>query len=158
MYLYEVPPSGDRANLAGSFGQSGSLRRFSPEELVLSASDALAVLRFFWPNEANNLGSVTDADRGFAQALLVEAVDASCTMGVAESIYKKFLMKVPTSFKEIAKSAARIALEAIKNRWLKRCGSITAADVKIYESVRATLARSFRAVLLLRLQTGELTY
>jgi hypothetical protein len=101
---------------------------------------------------------VTDRDREFAQGLLLEAVDASCTMGIVESIYKRFFLKVPTSFRSILKSAAAIALQAIKQRWLKRCSDVSPANVKIYESIRGKLALNFRTVMELRLQTGELTY
>jgi len=163
MYLYELPKSADATELplglSGSLGQSGSLRHFSGSELILSGPETAAVFRFFWPDiDVARLGGITDADRGFAQALLVEAVDASCTMGIAESLYRRFFLKVPTSFTSILKSAAAVALQAIQNRWFKRCTNVTSADVKIYESVRKTLALNFRSVMQLRLQTGELTY
>src|SRR6266481_3925863 len=100
MYLYESPEFPESPGLrgggfAGPFGQSGSLRHFSPSELVLSPDNALAVLRFFWPDmDLSGLGGVTDSDRDFAQGLLLEAVDASCTMEITESIFTKFYLKV----------------------------------------------------------------
>jgi len=161
MYLYESPEFPESPGLrgggfAGPFGQSGSLRHFSPSELVLSPDDALAVLRFFWPDmDLSGLGGVTDSDRDFAQGLLLEAVDASCTMEITESIFTKFYLKVPKSFGSILKSAADIAVKAIKNRWLGKCKKIDPAKVKIYESVRKTLARNFATVMRLRLQIGS---
>jgi len=165
MYLYEIPQyPGDEgrmqaSSLAGTLGQTGKLRRFSPSELILSPEDTVAVLRFFWPEmDMNRLGPVTGGDQEFAQGLLLEAVDASCTMGIVESIFKKFYLKVPTSFRSILKSAASIAAQAIANRWFKRCSNIDPNKVKIYESIRKTLARNFRTVMQLRLDTGDLTY
>ncbi len=164
MYLYEAPHvrngEGMQAgSFAGAFGQSGKLRRFSPSDLVLSPQDSVAVLRFFWPElDMSRLGPVASSDQEFAQGLLLEAVDASCAMGITESIFKKFYLKVPTSFGSILKSAASIAAQAIANRWFKRCSNIDPAKIKIYESIRNTLARNFRTVMQLRLDTGELTY
>jgi len=79
-------------------------------------------------------------------------------MGIVESIYRRFYLKVPTSFGSILKSAAAIALQAIQNHWLKKCHEIDPAKVKIYESIRRTLALNFHTAMQLRLQTGELTY
>jgi hypothetical protein len=100
------------------------------------------------------LGPISDSDRDFAQGLLLEAVDASCTMEVAESLFTKFYLKVPKTFSSILKSAADIAVKAIKNRWLGKCKKIDPAEVKIYESVRKTLARNFVTEMRLRVQTG----
>jgi hypothetical protein len=165
MYIYEISeyPEAEGqirgCGLAGPLGQTGKLRHFSPSELVLSPEDTVAVLRFFWPEmDLTSLGAVTDSDRDFAQGLLLEAVDASCTMETTESIFKKFYLKVPTSFGSILKSAAAIAAKAIENRWSGRCRKIDPAKVRIYESVRKTLARNFVTVMRLRLQTGELMY
>src|SRR5712691_265667 len=123
MYFYEISgfPDLERqleaGGLAGPFGETGKLRHFSPSELVLSPEDTVAILRFFWPEmDLSRLGTVTGSDREFAQGLLLEAVDASCTMGIVESIYRRFYLKVPTSFGSILKSAAAIAAQAIRNR------------------------------------------
>jgi len=165
MYLYDAQKYGScqdslaLPDFSGPFGQSGDLRRFSPDELVLSPDDTVKVLRFFWPDaDVSRLGPITDADRGFAQALLLEAIEASCTMGIVESIYKKFFLKVPTTFSSIARSVAAIVVQALKNRWFKRCSNIQSADAKVYESIRSRLALNFRSVIQLRMNTGELTF
>ena len=162
MYLYEVDdtqrPTGTRS-LAGALGETGRLKRFAPSELTLSPEETLAVYRFFWPDKNfGGIGAITDMDREFAQALLVEAIDASCTMGIVEDIYNRFFMKVPGSFKDIAKSAVKIAAKAIAARWFGRCRLTDPSKARIYESIRRTLALKFRTVIDLRLSTGELTY
>src|SRR5262245_49652996 len=150
MYLYSsnfgyrIPRATLSPPFAGTFGETGSLRRFSQSELILSPDETVAVLQFFWPDkDLRGLGPITDGDREFAQALLLEAVDASCTMGVVESIYRRFFMKVPGSFKSILRSAMKVVGEAVRQRWFKRCRDLNAARAKVYESVRASLARNF---------------
>ncbi|MBZ5701863.1 MAG: hypothetical protein LAN84_08445 [Acidobacteriia bacterium] len=162
MYLYEVNgaqrPAATPA-LAGALGEAGSLKHFAPSELTLSPEETLAVYRFFWPDlNFSGLGALTDKDREFAQALLVEAIDASCTMGVVEDIYNRFFMKIPGSFKDIAKSAMKIAARAIAARWFGRCRLTDPGQARIYESIRRTLALKFKTVIVLRLSTGELDY
>lgn len=161
MYLYEnsrLPRLGGRMQIEGfawPVGQTGQLRHFSPSELVLSPEDTVAVFRFFWPEmDLSGLGPITDSDREFAQGLLLEAVDASCTMEITESIFNKFYLKVPKDFGSIFKSAASIAAKATANRWLGKCKKIDPSKVKIYDSVRKTLARNFVTVMRIRLQTG----
>jgi hypothetical protein len=146
--------------LGGWLGQGGQLRQFQPKEVVLDDAETLAVLRFFWPGRERELRAmtVTTADRAFAQALMVEAADASLTMGVMETVYRRFFGRVPRSFGSIASSMLKVLRKAVHNRWLRSSKEFDAAKVKIYENVRATLARNFRSVLELRLQTGELVY
>jgi hypothetical protein len=162
MYLYEVdntPRPVGASSLAGALGGTGKLKHFAPSELVLSPEETLAVYRFFWPDKNfSGIGALTDKDREFAQALLVEAIDASCTMGIVEDIYNRFFMKIPGSFKDIAKSAVKIAAKAIAARWFGRCRLTDPSKARIYESIRRTLARNFRTVIELRLSTGELDY
>jgi hypothetical protein len=148
------------APLGGWLGQAGQLRQFKPDEVVLDDAESLAVLRFFWPEKERHLQAmtVTLADRAFAQALMVEAADTSLTMGLMEEVYRRFFGRVPSSFRSIAKSMLKILRKAVHNRWLRSSKEFDAAKVKIYENVRATLARSFRSVLEVRLQTGELVY
>jgi hypothetical protein len=160
MYLYEYEPQPTRSappfGFAG-FGESGQLRRFSPQELQLDVDETRNTLKFFWPEKAGEIDQlqINDADREFAQGLLVEAIDASYPMGIMEQVYRRFFLRVPTSFKSIAKSAVKIALYAIRQRWLRRTQSLTSDQVKIYENVRVTLARNFRSVFEIRLQTGS---
>lgn len=166
MYLYDVEDlrsAGGRLRgapgFAGALGETGKLKRFAPSELTLTPEETLAVYRFFWPDmNFSGLGAITDKDREFAQALLVEAIDASCTMGIVEDVFHRFFMKIPASFKDIAKSAMKIAAKAIAARWFGRCRLTDPGKARIYENVRVSLARNFRSVIDERRMGGELTY
>ncbi len=166
MYLYEVemPRSRDRMNhtplpLGGFLGESGELKKFNPSELVLTTQEAIAVLKFFWPEkDLRPLGTITDADRGFAQGLLLEAIDASNSKGIVEDIYRTTFMKVPTSFRSLRNMAIKLAKKALAHGWFKRTPDVRSEDLKVYESVRRTIAQKFVRVIDLRLQTGNLIY
>jgi hypothetical protein len=133
------------------------LKRFSGSELLLSQEQAWKVLRFFWPETSTQPGSLTQSDVGFAQGLLVEAVDGSYNMGFVEQVFQSFYMKVPTSFADIRGIVKEFAKSALKH-WFRHATGADLKDPKIYESVRATLARNFRSAWRLRQETGELTY
>jgi hypothetical protein len=49
------------------------------------------------------------------------------------------------------------AICAAKPQWLRRTRAITPDQVKIDENIRVTLARDFRSVFEIRLQTGSYT-
>jgi hypothetical protein len=159
-YLTDPPMALERAAevLAEQLG-TGQLLHFTPEETELDDEETLAVLAFFWPDvDLSTLGQITDQDRSFAQALLIEAADASHSMGIVEAIYRHFFMKVPTSFKSIGKALLKVAKKAVTEKWFKRVKTVAEAEkVQIYESVRVTLQRNFRTVFTLRRTTGELT-
>jgi hypothetical protein len=159
MYLYEVSSAGRPAQGLAGLAETGKLRHFSPSEIVLTPDETRDVLRFFWPEtDFDRLGPLTDRDREFAQALLLEAVDASCSMNVVENIYRSFFMKVPGSFAQIRKAAVKIARKAIEDRLFGRCKNLDLAKVRIYESIRRTIALKHRSSWEIRQQGGELTY
>jgi hypothetical protein len=133
------------------------LKNFEKSEIKLSQEEAWNVIRFFWPAASASPGDLTDADRSFAQGLLVEAIDGSYNMGFVELLFKSFYMKVPNSFDQIGSMVKSFAKAALKH-WFKHATQADLADPKIYESVRATLARNFSTVWRIREQTGELIY
>jgi hypothetical protein len=139
---------------------AGALMHFAPANVVLGADEATAVFRFFWPDsDVTTLSAITDADREFAQALLVEAADASHSMGIVETLYRTFFAKVATSFGDVRNMLKKVARKAIEDRWFTRIKSVEDAEKQeIYESVRVTLSRNFRSAWDLRRQNGELTY
>ncbi len=144
--------------LADQLG-SGQLLHFTPEELELDEEDTLAVFAFFWPDmDLTTLGPITDQDRSFAQALMIEAADMSHAMGIVDAIYKTFFMKVPTSFKSIRNALVKLGKKAIEDGWFKKIKTVEEAEkVQIYESVRTRLQANFVTVMRLRRATGELT-
>jgi hypothetical protein len=141
----------------GQYGQTGTLQKFSPSELLLDEADTRAVLRYFWPDKARQIDSapVTDEMRGFAQGLIVEATDASLTMAITKTIFERFFMRRTRSLKSIAKSAGKVIQQAWRSQRMRN-KQINLDLVMIYDSVRVTLARNFRTELELMLMGVEL--
>lgn len=134
------------------------LRHFAPNEIYLSQSDASAILHFFFPHEQNpDSGALTDEDRGFAQAMLLEAIDKSYAMSFVQDIYDVFYGKVPTGFDAIKDMLKDFAKKAAKT-WFDHATGKDLEDPKIYTAVKAALTANFRSVWVIRLKTGELTY
>ena len=130
------------------------LRRFTPNEVRLDAQKAFDILRFFFQhNTSINISQITIEDRAFAQALLVEAVDASFHMGFIESIFTNAMSLTP-SVKDIIKDLLKYAAQS----WFRHATGQDLSDPKIYESVRSTLVRNFRSVWSMRTQIGETSY
>ncbi len=132
------------------------LQHFAPGEIVISNDQAQTVLNFFWPQKADTV-SLTDADVGFAQALLLEAIDDSYSMGYVQILYDQFFMRPLPSMEKVREAAKEFAKKAIKH-WFKHATQKDLENPKIYESVRARMAAQYRSMWEIRLQTGELTY
>lgn len=134
-----------------------NLQHFGESEIKLSQQDAFSILRFFWLEPGLLPQQLTIQDRGFAQALLVEAIDRSYEMGFVEILFRNFYGKIPTSFsaiRDLVKSFARAAAK----HWFKHATGKDLEDPKIYESIRCKIAVNFRSVWKIRLETDELTY
>jgi hypothetical protein len=129
-----------------------ALRHFASDELVLSPEQTKEVLSMFWPNQRNAIGtlSITDADRSFAQALLVESVNANRSIGVVEGLFRTFYRPNPSALSAIM----AVVAVARRRNWLSD-NSINPNTFKLYDAVRVTLARNFRTEIELRIQTGE---
>jgi hypothetical protein len=136
---------------------SAELRRFAPDELYLNQEQAWRVIRFFWPETDIAPGSLSDNDRQFAQGLLIEAIDSSYQMGFVEIIFRTFAYKVAPSFDQLKDMVKSFVKKAAKH-WFRHATGKDLQDPQIYESIRKTIARNFRTVWVLRMQTGELTY
>jgi hypothetical protein len=134
-----------------------SLRHFSADELIFDQQECFAILRFFFIDVGIQAASLTVRDRSFAQALLVEAVDASYRMGFVEIVFDTFFGKTPVSMAAVRKLAQRF-LRQTAEHWFRHATRDNLSDPKIYESVRATLARNARSAWRVRLATDELTY
>lgn len=134
-----------------------NLRHFSTDELLFDEQECFEILRFFFIQPGIQAASLTTEDRSFAQALLVEAVDASYKMGYAEIIYETFFGKPAASLTAVRKMAQRF-LKKSAEHWFRHATKDNLRDPKIYDSVRVTIARNARSAWQIRLQTGELTY
>ena len=133
------------------------LRHFGPTELKLSPEQAQRVLRFFFPDQPIDAANLTTDDISFAQALLVEAIDASAHISFVEIIFDKAFIAIPTDYsiiKDIAKSLCR---QAVQN-WFRHVTGDDLRNPQIYAGVRNELARSSRSAWMTRMQTGDLLY
>jgi len=130
----------------------GTLKKFGPEELVLSHMEAWEVLVFFFGGNAGvKPGWLNDNDRSFAQALLIEAIEASSAMSWIETLWKSSV-KPNASVKGIIKALAK---KAAKD-WFKKATKGDLEDPEIYQSVKSSLTRNWRSAWEIRVQTdGE---
>lgn len=135
---------------------SAQLEHFSPDELRLNQQQALRVLKFFFPSTNLDPGTLTDEDRSFAQALLVEAINASAEMGYIKILFDK-MYTPPADFgfiKDIVKDMVKYGART----WYRHLRGKDFSDPQIYLTVRNQLSLNFRDVWQIRLLTGELTY
>lgn len=75
----------------------------------------------------------------------------------SDEIYLDQEQEIATSFGDIKSMVKQFLKQAVKH-WFKHATGKDLDDPKIYESVRATVARNFRSVWEIRMATGELTY
>lgn len=133
------------------------LRKFTPGEVFVTGQNAHSILRFFSIEPGILPQAMTVADRAFAQALLVEAIDASYEMGYAEAIFRSVFGKTPASLIGIAGILATLTIHSAAN-WFQHASASDLKDPQIYESVRVVIARNWATVWRIRLATGQLTY
>lgn len=127
----------------------GNLRKFSSLELVVSRDQAKEILTFFFGHVDLSTDQLTDADRSFAQALMVEALDASNNMSYVEALFRGSAS--PSS--SIITVAANIVRQSVVNWWRKKIEKVV-----IYDSVKNTITVNFKSVWAVRVATGELMY
>lgn len=150
--MYVLAP--DSRHTSGLAGPSAFLPCLQPRDAVLTADEAREVIEFFWPTKTlDALGPLRVDDRLFAQALLVEAIEASLAMSWVEKLFKTFYLKLPRSGRRVFRKVVQWALYTARSRRPPK--EIRFEEVGVYSNVRATLARNFRSTLDLRLQTGE---
>ncbi len=121
------------------------LREFKKDELVLDEKEARVVLKFIFADTSEPTIDglpMSDELRGFAQALLITAIDATYSVGLVEGLFRvtadptKGALKVIKGF---AKKAAK--------HWFKHAKASDLSDVRIYDFVRDELARRFKSEL-----------
>lgn len=129
------------------------LRHFSKSELLFDAQETREILTFFFPSDRVLIANakVTDSLRGFAQGLLVEAINTSYEMGWVEVLWKSTAspgIGVKKAIKKLAINGSKYWFKSVKNK-----GDLMHA--KIYESVRKALSLRFRSVLAIKLLTSN---
>ena len=118
------------------------LRQFNSEELILNEEETRIVLKFiFKPTDHELIDSLPMSDylRGFAQGLLLEAIDASYAVGYVKGLFRSTANPTKGAIsvlKSFGKKAAR--------HWFKHASRRDLRDVKIYDFVRNFIAERFR--------------
>lgn len=118
------------------------LRQFKVEELIFDEEETRIVLKFILePADHEFIESLTvnDEVRGFAQGLLVEAIDASYAVGFIDAIFRTTANPTKGAIK-ILKSFGRKAAQ----HWFKNASVHDLQDVKVYDFIRVNIANQFR--------------
>lgn len=130
------------------------LQHFSSEELLLTHMEAWQVLVWFFGGNGGTLpGWLTDEDRSFAQALLVEAIDKSAAVGIIRRIWESTVMP-PMTVKSLLGKIAKTGAKILWDR-LHHCKVEDFAKAKIYKMVKDKLTVNFRGAWRIRIETGE---
>lgn len=133
------------------------LSRFADSEVVLSPEDGYATIRFFFGQCTLPPQQLTLGDRKFAQALLVEGVNATYEMKYVEIIFDNFFLRVPPDFQNLPKLLEKVVKASAKN-WWTHATEEDLRNPKIYETVRRQIQQGFASTWENRVQTGELIY
>lgn len=117
-----------------------TLQKFTKSELLFNDKETKLILKFFFKRQHTRIDNivVTDKIRGFAQALLVEAVNASYALGFVESILRA-VSKPGNGFKKILTKFAKNAAK----HWLKQAKQDDIANIEIYEIVQMRVSVNF---------------
>lgn len=121
------------------------LQQFKPEQLLLDEEDTRIVLKFIFESvdhEFIDSLTIDDKTRAFAQGLLVEAIDASYSVGFVEALFRS-TANPGGGVKRVLKGFGRRAAA----QWFKNANVHDLQDVKVYDFVRHELARRFRTSL-----------
>ena len=123
-------------------GNYKQLRQFTSEELILNEKETRIVLKFiFKPTDHELIDSLPMSDylRGFAQGLLLEAIDASYAVGFVKGLFESTANPTKGAIKVIKSFGKKAA-----KHWFEHASRRDLQDVKIYDFVRNFIAERFR--------------
>lgn len=106
-------------------------------ELVFNDDETRQILKFFYPASAAGIANmtVTNDTRRFAQTLLIAAIDASYAMGYIQALGRT-VVHPGSGIKSLAK---KLGNRFVKH-WFKHATRENLLEVKIYDSVRNSIA------------------
>ncbi len=121
-----------------------NLRKFKKDELIFDDEETKVILRFIFKSRHNLISTleINDNIRGFAQGLLLEAVDASYALGFIHSLFGG-AFNPGVAAKKVFMKFSRKALK----HWFKHATAKDLIQIKIYDRVREQLESSFRSIL-----------
>ncbi len=120
------------------------LRQFTPEELLFNEEETRVILKFIFESthhEKIDSLPVSDYLRGFAQGLLLEAIDATYAIGFVVAI-----IKGANPIQGTIKLLKRFGKEASIG-WFKHASVHDMQNIKIYDFVRKEIGRRFTRAL-----------
>jgi hypothetical protein len=135
---------------------SSELQHFSGSDLRLDKEEARRTLKFFFPNQDIDHVNITDNDRSFAQALLIEAIDASAQIGYVKVLFDK--MYTPPADFGFIKDLAKALVKYGAVTWYRHLTGKDFSDPQIYLMVRVTIQNAWVEAWSIRLQTDEAVY
>lgn len=121
------------------------LKTFDSDEILLNEEEARTVLHFLFTDAERNLIDRLEMDekaRGFAQGLLVEAIDASYSIGYLETLFRSAANPAKGAVK-LLKSFAKKA----SKHWFKHASTSDLQKVRVYQFVVDHLATQFKSEL-----------
>lgn len=126
------------------------LKSFSADEILLSEEETKTALMFFWPSKSSTIDDVTvDFNlRAFAQGLLVEAIDATHSMGYLHQLVNALhSASLPPSNGSAAIKLIKSFAKKASAHWFRHANVSDLSKASIYETVRVSLARSFGRIM-----------
>jgi hypothetical protein len=130
------------------------LQKFKSDDILFSDKECWQILVFFFGgNSGISVNSLTDNDKSFAQAILIQVIDLSYSMGWIECLFKE-TMKLEPSIKGIVKALAK---KSVKD-WWKKTPLDKIEGQEIYLSVKNDLTRKWHTSWSMRLSTDEDVY
>ncbi|PAU82223.1 hypothetical protein CK501_03515 [Halovibrio salipaludis] len=121
------------------------LKSFDSDEILLDGEEARTVLYFIFTDAEKNLIDRLEMDekaRGYAQGLLVEAIDASYSIGYLEKLFRSAANPTKGAVK-LLKSFAKKA----SKQWFKHASASDLQNVRVYQFVVDHLATQFKSEL-----------
>ncbi|WDE03451.1 hypothetical protein SG34_018905 [Thalassomonas viridans] len=121
------------------------LRQLSADELLFNEQETRIILKFIFKPADHELIDSLPMDnylKGFAQGLLVEAINASYAVGYVEAIFRSTANPTQGAV-DVLKKFGREASKL----WFKHASAHDLQDVKIYDFVRDHIALAFRSTL-----------
>jgi hypothetical protein len=119
-----------------------SVPDFAPTELCFDDEETRQILKFFWPDSSAAIDALPASEdaRRLAQTAFVAAIDGSYAMGYIEALLTTIAKRNP----DIRTLAKRLGRKFVRH-WWQNAKAKDLEDVRIYESVRVSIARSLRA-------------
>lgn len=122
------------------------LRKFKEEELFFDEEETRIILKFIFKRRDAYIDklNIDDRLRGFAQGLLIEAVDASYALGFVDALFRSTINPTAGAKKILIKFGKK----SFKH-WFKHASAKDMMHIKIYERVREQIESKFVRILIM---------